>query len=123
MSGTCTACILRTIYVAGDLAKKKIYPALFALYYEGMLPENFSIFGFARSKMTDNEFREYIQGSLSCRLTNKEECGDKMADFLKRCFYQPGQYKEQNDFKKLSDRMSEIEGVGDLSLSRTNRQL
>ena len=82
-----------------------------------MLPENFSIFGFARSKMTDDEFREYIQGSLSCRLTNKEECGDKMADFLKRCFYQPGQYKEQNDFQKLSDRMSEIEGVGALSLS------
>ena len=24
---------------SGDLAKKKIYPALFALFYEGMLPE------------------------------------------------------------------------------------
>eukprot|EP00887_Chlorella_sp_A99_P001264 scaffold14.g1264.t1 len=27
---------------SGDLAKKKIYPALFALYYEGMLPEGAS---------------------------------------------------------------------------------
>jgi Glucose-6-phosphate dehydrogenase, NAD binding domain len=24
---------------SGDLARKKIFPALFALYYEGMLPE------------------------------------------------------------------------------------
>jgi glucose-6-phosphate 1-dehydrogenase len=24
---------------SGDLAKKKIFPALFALYYEGLLPE------------------------------------------------------------------------------------
>lgn len=24
---------------SGDLAKKKIYPALFALFYEGMLPQ------------------------------------------------------------------------------------
>ena len=46
---------------AGDLARKKIYPALFALYYENMLPKNFSIFGFARSKMDDAKFRDYIQ--------------------------------------------------------------
>jgi hypothetical protein len=32
---------------SGDLAKKKIFPALFALYYEGCLPKHFSIFGYA----------------------------------------------------------------------------
>lgn len=35
-----------------------------------------------------------------------------MEAFLARCFYQPGQYKEADDFTKLSDRMTEIEGVG-----------
>jgi len=95
---------------SGDLARKKIYPALFALYYENMLPKNFSIFGFARSKMDDAAFRDYIMQSLTCRLTNKEECGDRMEAFLARCFYQPGQYKEADDFTKLSDRMTEIEG-------------
>ena len=48
---------------------------------------------------------------LTCRLTDKDKCGDKMTDFLSRCFYQPGQYKEQADFQKLSDRMTEYEGV------------
>ena len=51
----------------GDLARKKIYPALFALYVEDMLPENFSVYGYARSKMSDEEFRDYIGGSLTCR--------------------------------------------------------
>ena len=46
---------------AGDLAKKKIYPALFALYVEGHLPDDFSVFGYARSKMSDEEFRKYIR--------------------------------------------------------------
>ena len=46
---------------AGDLAKKKIYPALFALYVEGHLPDDFSVFGYARSKMSDDEFRKYIR--------------------------------------------------------------
>ena len=50
---------------AGDLAKKKIYPALFALYVEGHLPGDFSVFGYARSKMSDEEFRKYIRCSCA----------------------------------------------------------
>lgn len=49
--------------------------------------------------------------SLTCRLSSKDECGDRMEAFLARCFYQPGQYKEESDFATLSDRMSEVEGV------------
>lgn len=30
---------------SGDLAKKKIFPALFALFYEGLLPPNVQIYG------------------------------------------------------------------------------
>lgn len=38
---------------SGDLAKKKIYPALFALYYEGMLPPHFIVVGYSRTEMSD----------------------------------------------------------------------
>ncbi len=31
-----TVCV---VGASGDLAKKKIYPALFSLYYDGMLPK------------------------------------------------------------------------------------
>lgn len=94
---------------AGDLARKKIYPSLFALYYEGHLPEHFHIYGFARSKMSDSEFREYISGSLTCRLSAKEECGGKMDLFLQRCLYHAGQYAEKSDFAALSERMAGTE--------------
>ncbi len=53
---------------SGDLAKKKIYPALFALYYEGMLPEHFYIYGFSRTAFSDEDFADTIMGSLTCRL-------------------------------------------------------
>ena len=97
--------------VAGDLARKKIYPSLFALYYEGHLPEHFHIYGYARSKMSDAEFREYIGGSLTCRLSEKEKCGDKMELFLERCLYHPGQYQDKADFAALSERMAGTEKV------------
>lgn len=35
---------ITVVGASGDLAKKKIFPALFALYYEGCLPEVCSIF-------------------------------------------------------------------------------
>ncbi|GFH11283.1 glucose-6-phosphate 1-dehydrogenase, partial [Haematococcus lacustris] len=53
---------------SGDLAKKKIFPALFALYYEGLLPPDFQVFGYARSKMSDAEFRDLIASTLTCRI-------------------------------------------------------
>lgn len=35
---TCTSLSVVVVGASGDLAKKKIFPALFALYYEGLLP-------------------------------------------------------------------------------------
>ena len=96
---------------SGDLAKKKIYPALFALYVEGHLPEYFTIWGFARSKMSNEEFREYIGQSLSCRLTDKGSCEGKFESFLERCYYHPGQYNNRDDFAALSEAMTEPEKV------------
>eukprot|EP00879_Flechtneria_rotunda_P011986 GHRR01012519.1.p1 GENE.GHRR01012519.1~~GHRR01012519.1.p1 ORF type:complete len:565 (+),score=146.91 GHRR01012519.1:1727-3421(+) len=96
---------------SGDLAKKKIFPALFALYYEGLLPEHFQIFGYARSKMADDEFREMIAKTLTCRVGARDRCVDAQDKFLQRCFYQPGPYDKPDGFKYLSNRLSEQEAV------------
>ncbi|EFJ45944.1 hypothetical protein VOLCADRAFT_82038 [Volvox carteri f. nagariensis] len=94
---------------SGDLAKKKIFPALFALYYEGLLPPEFHVYGFARSKMTDAEFRDVIASTLSCRVSAREKCQEKQEDFLRRCFYSAGQYDNADSFRELNRRMSEVE--------------
>ncbi|GFR51680.1 hypothetical protein Agub_g14123 [Astrephomene gubernaculifera] len=104
---------------SGDLAKKKIFPALFALFYEGLLPPEFHVFGFARSRMTDAEFRELIASTLTCRVSARERCVEKQDDFLRRCFYSPGQYDEAESFQDLNRRMGEVEaGCGK---QRSNR--
>ncbi len=147
----------QVVGASGDLAKKKIFPALFALYYEGTLPkvrrsakpqpacpfcacatrasrhhpppppprQNFTIMGFARSKMTLQEFRDMITLTLTCRIDQRcvaarharprvprltrdlllrcrETCGPKQEEFISRCFYCAGQYDETASFEKLS---------------------
>ena len=49
----------------------------------------FSIFGYSRSKMSDEEFRDLICENLACRLSDGEDCSKTMDHFLERCFYVP----------------------------------
>ncbi|KAL8520214.1 hypothetical protein ACS0TY_010940 [Phlomoides rotata] len=100
---------ITVVGASGDLAKKKIFPALFALYYEGCLPQHFSIFGYARSKMTDAELRNMVSRTLTCRIDKRENCDEKMEQFLSRCFYHSGQYDSPENFVELDRKLKEHE--------------
>ncbi|WVZ84219.1 hypothetical protein U9M48_031273 [Paspalum notatum var. saurae] len=103
---------ITVVGASGDLAKKKIFPALFALYYEDCLPKacHFTIFGYARSKMTDAELRNMVSKTLTCRIDKRENCSEKMEEFLKRCFYHSGQYDSEEHFIDLDKKLKQHEG-------------
>jgi hypothetical protein len=42
---------------SGDLARKKIYPTLWALFRDNLIPTGTVIYGYARSKLTIEEIR------------------------------------------------------------------
>jgi glucose-6-phosphate 1-dehydrogenase len=80
------------IGASGDLARRKIIPALFALYCQNLIPGPFRVFGFARTAMTHEAFRQMASEHLTCRYVPHSRCEDRMAEFLSRCYYQEGQY-------------------------------
>lgn len=92
---------------SGDLAKKKTFPAIFSLYYHGLLPSDFVLYGFARRDMSDDEFRELILSTLSCRVIDGEKCSTKMDEFLPKCFYHRGDYSVESTFAALDDALTE----------------
>ncbi|KAJ7528798.1 hypothetical protein O6H91_15G020700 [Diphasiastrum complanatum] len=110
-SGGESTVTITVVGASGDLAKKKIFPALFALFYEGCLPKHFTVYGYARSKMTNEELRTMISRTLTCRIDQRENCGDKIEKFLQRCFYQSGQYNSEEDFSRLDKALKEHEGI------------
>jgi glucose-6-phosphate 1-dehydrogenase len=74
---------------SGDLAKKKTYPALYALWKEGLLPESTVIWGFARSAKSHEGLRGHLKTSLP--LSHHDEDDAKSVDrFLANCFYRQG---------------------------------
>jgi glucose-6-phosphate 1-dehydrogenase len=86
---------------SGDLARRKIFPALFALYCQNHLPDDFHVFGFARSQLSNQDFRERIVEHLTCRYVPGESCEQRMDEFLARCHYVAGSYDSRDSFLDL----------------------
>lgn len=49
---------------SGDLTKRKLLPALYNLSREHLLPTGFSVIGFSRSDMTNQEFRDAMKQAV-----------------------------------------------------------
>ncbi|KAG6599167.1 Inactive glucose-6-phosphate 1-dehydrogenase 4, chloroplastic, partial [Cucurbita argyrosperma subsp. sororia] len=100
---------IAVIGATGELATRKIFPALFALYYSGFLPENVGIFGYSRKNITDEELRSIISATLTCRIDHQQNCSDKMDAFLSRTFHVNGGYDNNKGMSKLNFLMEQIE--------------
>jgi glucose-6-phosphate 1-dehydrogenase len=87
---------------SGDLAKKKTFPSLFALFNHGLLPKNWNVIGYARTEMTDAAFRGLLDKIL-------KGDGEKKKAFMERCFYHAGLYDNEAHFEALNARAAKLE--------------
>lgn len=84
--------------ITGDLANRKLIPALIGLYSKKMLPQRFAVIGFSRRPFSREEFREFIRGKMNLK---------------------PGQFKEE-DIKHFLDHMTYEQGLFDDSEAYSN---
>jgi len=110
MNGEADSLTFVTVGGSGDLARKKIYPALFALYCQGLLPKTFHVFGLARTPFSDEGFRARVAERLTCRYTPGTACAERMREFLARCRYVTGAYGARESFLDLYAAMRAAEG-------------
>ena len=57
-------CVVVIFGITGDLAKRKLLPALFHLFADGALPESFAMVGVSRSELSVAELREQLRRSV-----------------------------------------------------------
>lgn len=84
----------------GDLAKRKLFPALFSLFQQQKLGQQFYIAGFARREFTDESFREFVGENSG--LKDKEG----WVDFAKNLFYQQGFFDQSQGYDALIPRLN-----------------
>ena len=93
---------------SGDLTRRKLLPALFHLFLEGMLPPSFAVVGYARTPLTDEEFR----GQARAAVTEHGRCEaepDAWREFAKHLTYVGGDFRSEGAFASLRQRLLEVD--------------
>lgn len=70
----------------GDLAKRKLYPALYNLYLDGKLPEKISIIGLGRTELTDEVFQSKVEEALQ-NYSRRDVQDANLEEFLEKFRY------------------------------------
>ncbi|CAK9179348.1 unnamed protein product, partial [Ilex paraguariensis] len=119
-----TGCLsIIVLGASGDLAKKKTFPALFNLYRQGFLqPNEVHIFGYARTKISDEELRWCICGYLAPGRGASAEHSEGVLEFLQLIKYVCGSYDTEEGFRSLEKIISEHE-VAKNSAEGSSRRL
>ncbi len=96
---------------SGDLTARKLVPALYNNFRKGRLPENTRIIGMARSKFSDDEFREKMREAVQT-FAPREFQADKWQQFAPSLFYQPGDMTQSEAYPVLEQRIQDLAGNG-----------
>ncbi len=86
----------------GDLAKRMLWPSLFHLHCDGLLPEGLRVLGTSRSLLTACDFRLDLDATLR-RFGHAEDLSDlNLAEFLARVDYLALDVESATDFQALA---------------------
>ncbi len=92
----------------GDLAQRKLLPALFHRDLQGQLPPGARIIGSSRRAMSDAEFRKFAQAAIEAHVPEADRPADCMARFLERLSYVAAEASQETGWldleKALKDR-------------------
>jgi len=91
----------------GDLAARKLFPAVFALVRDQFLPAGFVVVGVGRRAKDDPTFREDVRKSLAASHANAPT--EEIDGFLGRIFYHRADFTAADDLAGLGQRLGELE--------------
>src|ERR1700704_5584315 len=93
---------------SGDLAKRKVIPAMYDLAVHNSLGPRYAIVGFSRTAMSDESFRETAGDAAKSISEVGPIDPKKWSEFAANLYYQEGEYGNAEDFKKLAQRLDEL---------------
>jgi len=94
---------------AGDLAKRKLLPALYDLTSTRQLPGEFAVVGTARTPVSDVEFRAALREGVSQFARTKPLREAVWDSFAQGLFYQSGNADDPADYARLAQKLAEID--------------
>ncbi len=91
--------VLIVLGATGDLAHRKLYPALGCLAARDQLPSSFSVVGIARTEMSDADFAHEVMESIAKVHPDAIAAVNALSPTIK---YVTGEFDDANAFKRLA---------------------
>jgi glucose-6-phosphate 1-dehydrogenase len=103
-------CGLVIFGVTGDLARKKLMPAVYDLANRGLLPPGFSLVGFARREWADQDFAQIVHDAVKqhARTEFREEVWRQLAEGFR---FVPGNFDDDRAFDTLRQTIHDLDQV------------
>jgi len=101
-------CVFVIFGASGDLTKRKLIPALYNLYRNGLLPDEFAVIGFARRDLSDDDFREKVRKDLVDYAAVPVE--KRFLEWIEpRLYYLQGTFQDEAAYGRLKGLLADIE--------------
>ena len=103
-------CGLVIFGVTGDLARKKLMPAVYDLSQRGLLPPGFALTGFARRDWADQDFGQVVYEAVRqhARTPFRESVWRQLAEGFR---FVPGDFGDDDAFDQLARTVADLDRV------------
>jgi len=103
-------CGLVIFGVTGDLARKKLMPAVYDLANRGLLPPGFALVGFARRDWANQDFGQVVYEAVRghARTPFRESVWRQLAEGFR---FVPGEFSDDDAFDELARTIHELDEV------------
>jgi glucose-6-phosphate 1-dehydrogenase len=94
--------------VTGDLARKKLLPAIYDLVNRGLLPAGFALVGFARRSWDQEDFAEVVHDAVKehCRTEFREETWEQLLSGIR---FVQGSFDDDAAFERLGKALEDLD--------------
>jgi glucose-6-phosphate 1-dehydrogenase len=92
----------------GDLASRKLLPALYDLARQRLLPQAFVVVGVGRAEMSDATYRDHLHADVAEHSRSRPIDEDVWSSFAERLFYVS--VREDEGYDDLKRRLAELDG-------------
>ena len=101
-------CALVLFGVTGDLARKKLMPAIYDLANRGLLPPGFGLVGFARRDWADQDFAKIVHDAVRerARTPFREEVWQQLLEGIR---FVAGTFDDDEAFRRLKSTLTDLD--------------
>ncbi|HEY6083114.1 MAG TPA: glucose-6-phosphate dehydrogenase, partial [Chitinophagaceae bacterium] len=94
---------------SGDLNYRKLSPALYNLFLDNWMPEQFAIVGIGRTEYNDESYREHLLDGIKKFSRRKDELNSHWENFSKNVSYWQVDASDEAAYSRIADMAKKLE--------------